>query len=534
MGFQPMTFQPETFAQANPVLTGIQAAQQTRANAYNNQIAAARAQYAQQMGAQGLQQAILNNQVLGAKAQTALPQANATTQILQNTANYAPQMSQSTLATQAASRGLMGSQSGYYGANAGLIGQEAQKAAFFNQHPTSMLPGVAGNIANYALLRQLMPGEFGQNQVAPPTQNQVVANDLSNGTPTTLPGMPSAGMFASSPSQSGAPILPTAGSIGSQQPPMQQQPFNSGIPYAQNASMQQQISPQGQSGGMGGLPSVQQFANLMMQQQTAPIEKNLAQTQFYSNKAALANFSALPVNDKANLIAQGRALGLNPSQTVDYISRGGNLNQLSSSMGGGNRSIYPQYAPSPSAISKDQISTAATSALTDINPVISNALAPYSRHFLGMSPKLIMQELSGSDPDSQAQALAARALSPEVAGLRLKAMSAQSGIEAIHEVQDASMLSLKNSQSLVSPQVYRLSNQYLDNWVARMTNSYNGALYGHPGQITVPSAPNSSSSPQNNAPPQAQMVTVIAPNGSRVNIPSSNLAAALKRGARQA
>jgi hypothetical protein len=118
MGFQPMYFQPETFAQANPVLTGYEAAQQMRANQYNNQIAAAKAQYAQPMAAQGLQQAILNNQVLGATAQYAMPNANLNNQILQNTANYAPQVSQANIANTNA-------QSGYYGANAGYMGAQA-------------------------------------------------------------------------------------------------------------------------------------------------------------------------------------------------------------------------------------------------------------------------------------------------------------------------------------------------------------------------------------------------------------------------
>lgn len=114
MYIAPMTFAPETFNQANPVVPGVEAAQQMYSNAVMNQ-------YAKPMAQQALYKAMMNNQVLNAQAQNAMPQQDAATVIAQNNAQYAPLMSQNTLANSMAQRGLQGAQAGYFGANAANV-----------------------------------------------------------------------------------------------------------------------------------------------------------------------------------------------------------------------------------------------------------------------------------------------------------------------------------------------------------------------------------------------------------------------------
>jgi hypothetical protein len=113
-------FMPQqmSFQQANPFLMGLGAAQDLYAKGVQNE-------YAQPMAQQALQQAQLNNQVLGTKAQYADPMASQAltaaglnNQVLQNTANYAPQVSQANINNTNA-------QSAYYGAGAGNLNANA-------------------------------------------------------------------------------------------------------------------------------------------------------------------------------------------------------------------------------------------------------------------------------------------------------------------------------------------------------------------------------------------------------------------------
>lgn len=469
MALPIVNFQPETFAQTQPVAQGIstsnQLLQQALANKYlqyQNQISQAQAQYAQPSMQQDLLLKQLNNQVLQPQAQ------------------YAPQL---TLADLALKRAMPG----YYGSLGGLYNTEAAKGQFGLNNPTTLLPGVAGQIGAYNVLKQMDPNLFGSPQVSQPSQDQTAAANINSGTSTLLPSMPSAGNFTSTTSGNSGNILPN-------------NPYAN--PALANAIVSQVGAPTAGSilgGGnsiqsvpnptsSGGLPQPADFANLMFQGQFAPIQKDIAQTKFYNTKSNLANFQSLPPDTRNNMIAQGRGLGLNPNQTVSFISSGGDLNKLSSDMAASGQNTIPQYAPAAKNVQQAQLSTAALSSLNDIEPTITNALAPYSRQIFGHSPKLMAQEFTGTAPESQAQALAARALAPEISSLRLKAMNANVGIEAIKEVQDKSMLELNNFQGAVSPKVFKLANQYMDQWITKMNQSYNNSLYNKTGQSPTASS----------------------------------------------
>jgi len=473
MAIPVVNFNPETFQQANPMLAGMGAAQDLYAKGIQNR-------YLAPMLAQQLQQAQLQNQIMQPQAQYA-PQLTA--------ADLAYKQAQAPFAS-AQTQGILRGQIPLQQSQAALAGTESQLNQFKLAHPEVMLGGIAGNLGSYALLQKMYPGLFSTPSAVSPTSSQGVANNLSRGVATSLPAVPSAGQFTASPSASNAPILPQN-------------------PYAGAAG----VSPTGGGGGSmtpGQLPGVSDMANMLLQQQFAPLRKDMAQADFYTTKSNLANFSALPQDTRNQLIAQGRGVGMSPTETLGFIAQGGDMNKLMQSVEQRTgQSSTPIYAPSQTSLQKAQISSAATAALTDINPLITNALAPYSRQFLGFSPKLVIQELAGKDPDSVGQALAARALAPEIASLRLKAMNATSGIEAIREVKESSMLTLKNFQGMVSPKTYALANQYLDNWVARMSNTYNKSLVNMPNQVNVPASPSGVGSPSAYGTPLSKVVNGV-------------------------
>lgn len=452
-------FTPETFAQANPFLAGFNAGQATinkgllnQGQQYLNQMNAAKAQYAMPEAQQQLLKDQLNNQILQPQAQ------------------YAPQLTLADLA-------LKQTMPNYYNAQASLAGTEAAKNQFFLNNPTTLLPGIAGSIGAYNVLQKMAPNIFNKS-VASPNQTQNTISNLDNGNPTQLPGMPSAGNFTGT----NAGIPNSSSNHSALLNAISQQIGQNGANTILGVNQSSQIVPS----SSGGIPNVQDFANLMFQGQFAPIQKDIAQTQFYNTKAGLANFQSLPPDTKANIIAQGSSIGMTPNQTVSFVSRGGDLNKLSGQMSQNGNSSLPMYAPSSKNVAQSQVSTAATASLNAISPTITNALAPYSRQIFGHSPKLIAQELTGSNPDQQAQALAARALAPEISSLRLKAMNANVGIEAIKEVQEKSMLELNNLQGAVSPEVFKLAYKYMDNWITTMNQTYNKSLYTKPGQPVSP------------------------------------------------
>lgn len=188
---------------------------------------------------------------------------------------YAPQMAQADLTksnlfnqyygpTQQANIGLTNAQAGQASANAGYIGTEAQKNQFLINNPGLMVPGIGGQIAGIGYLQQHDPAMF-------------------QGAPNSAP--------AAAPGNTPAPIAA---------------PFNAngmtglgGTPFSTQAPMPQPVqNPGGQmvpvsspnmppATGLGGsMFGGNPLANRLLQSLFAPMNKDLAQTQFYNAKAA--------------------------------------------------------------------------------------------------------------------------------------------------------------------------------------------------------------------------------------------------------
>lgn len=470
---------------------------------------------ANQLYAQGVQ-----NQFLQPNIEAALRKQQLANQISQAQANVAPQMSAAQLAYQqaktpnlnAATQYLLSGQIPEAQAQAGFIGTEAGKNQFQLQNPELMLPGLPGQIGAISLLRKLMPQEYGENQVAPPTQSQDTVNGLNNGIPVRLPGMPSAGAATGINQPSNAPILPPQ-------------------PYGTLQNPAAGATP-------GGLPSQQALSNLLVQGMMAPIQEKIAQGNFYQSRASGYNFQSLPPTEKSYAIAQVAGMGIDPMQGAAMLNNGQTISSIASQRGlDPNNLPTPLYAATPQTVQLIQRRNQALNEINSIMPNITTAMAPYSRQFANYSPSQIANAVQNDDPDQQARFLAAKALMPEMASLRLKAMGGNIGIEAIREVNNQSMGNIKSFQGLVSPKVYTAAQNYVDQWINQGANSANKiGLAGSVGNLNIGGQPVSSemmtgarSVPQGNG-----MVRVIDPTGRTGMIPSSNLSAALQSGYRSA
>jgi hypothetical protein len=480
MALPVVQFPIETFEQANPVMAGIGAANALYAQSVQNQ-------YLKPMLQQQYQRGQMQNQILQPQAQ------------------YAPQMTQAELAyrqtqapyARAQTQALLQGNIPLMNAQAGLIGTEGQKNQFMLNNPTTMLPGMAGQIGALNVLKTLDPSLFGSPNVAPPTQYQTTASDLSNGTPTQLPGMPSAGSVVGDQGQSSSSFLPPnpynnfaspsplMSNMGQQEMAQQQMPVNQG---------QQQPVEQ------PAFPSVQGLANLMMQGVTAPIQEKIAQANFYNQRAQGYNFSLLPPNEKSYVVAQAAGLGYEPLQATALLNSGKTISDLAQAKGlDPNNLPSPLYPASSQTVNLIQRRNQALNEINTIQPMLNNALAPYSRRFDGYSPSQIAGSISNDDPDAQARFLAAKALQPEMSSLRLKAMGGQVGIESIREVNNASMGNMKSFQGLVNPKVYSSAQNYVDQWINQGAQSANKVgLSGSLGNISQNQQSNQS--PQSAAP----------------------------------
>jgi hypothetical protein len=389
-------------------------------------------------GAQQQEQNLLQqqqNQIANQLSQNQIAAANAGVAVPTAQANLA--YAQGRPALQAAQANAANAQGGYLGSEAGLN-------RFKLANPGIMLPGMAGQIAGIDLLQRTNPGVFNSGVVSSTAPQQT-----STQFPYALPNPNT--LNANNPASSG----------------------NSGIPTTNTGNLATSLNS-------GGLIST------MMRGVTAPIQEKIAQANYYQSRAAGYNWSQMPQNYKNQQLGQAMGMGYDANTAQQLLMSGHTMADLANAKG-----IDPNNMPSPiypmtsGALALAQKRNMAASEINTLNPILTNAVAPYAQRFAGYSPKQIADQISNDNPDAQAQFLAAKALQPEMAALRVKAMNGQVGIEAMREVMNASMGNIKSFQSLVNPKVYASAQQYTDQWINQAVNSANKA--GASGSFNISS-----------------------------------------------
>jgi hypothetical protein len=474
--------------------------------------------------ANALYQQSMQNQYLGANMQAALRKQQLANQISQAQANVAPQMTAADLAYKqaqtpnlnAATQYILSGQIPSAQAQAGYIGTEAAKNQFSINNPSTMLQGLPGQIGGLAVLRNMGMLSNGQvPQSSAPTQDQNFVNGMNNGVPMRAPAMPSAGAMTGG-NQNGAPILP---------------PNPYGTPQNPAAGVGQ---------GNGDLSSFEGARNLLMQGITAPIQEKVAQANYYQSRASGFPFNSLPQNTKTYMIGQAAGMGIDPQDAIKAYYNGETISSLAQQRGlDPNNLPTPLYSATPQTVQLIQRRDQALNEINSIMPNITTAMAPYSRQFAGFSPSQISSAITNDNPDQQARFLASKALMPEMASLRLKAMGGNIGIEAIREVNNQSMGNIKSFQGLVSPKVYSAAQNYVDQWINQGADAANKVgLAGSVGNLNNGGQPISNATmtgAQTGGTPAGvgAMVSMKAPNGESFSIPAANVQAALKMGATQ-
>jgi hypothetical protein len=193
------------------------------------------------------------------------------------------------------------------------------------------------------------------------------------------------------------------------------------------------------------------------------------------------DFKSLPMDAKSFQIGLARSMGYTPDEAAHAFNQGLSINDLGEAKGYTQeevRNLIPSMVATKATLNRQQLANTALAGLNAIEPIMTQALAPYSQKIIGMSPKLAWEGLRGVNEDSQAKALAANALAPELAALRIKAQGGTIGITAIQEVRDASLQRLHQFEGIVTPTVYRKMNEHLGSWINKMNAAENKAVLG--------------------------------------------------------
>lgn len=191
---------------------------------------------------------------------------------------------------------------------------------------------------------------------------------------------------------------------------------------------------------------------------------------------ASKSFNSMPVDSKRTAIAQAVGFGYDQYQATKLLAEEGKtLQDLAEDAGySKDKNKWPEakYNTSMANITKAQRQNATFAALEAVEPEVSKAIAPYSSTYFGYSPKAIgdLQFGNKKDKEKVADYLAAIAMSPEIAGLRLTGSGANVGITAIHEMTQAALTKAKIPQALMTPNVFQMMQDRMQHYLKIMNN----------------------------------------------------------------
>lgn len=437
MPIQFPDFQRLSFDEANPFLVGaergqkftqnlLQFPQDLRAKMLANQIAAVQAKYAEPLTQADLEKAKLYNQYYGKDIE---------------------------------------SQIGLRGAQAGNLGAETRKIDYILNHPGFMGGDETKTIE---ALRQM--GLLGSNYQATTQstpQSSYQNPQMMGGGFTPIPGNQAAERYAQAQDIANAVVR-------------QQQ--NMGMTPIQNAPSSNLNIPNfpsyaSPSSGYDINGLVQALVNKPM----ADLKYKQALTQVMQQNVAGKAYTSMPAVEKEYSLAQARGFGYTGEQASKLLNQGYNLSQLAEAKGydPNDTSSWPiaRSAPTTAIQTRIQRANSTLAALDVVQPDISASYSKYSPRFANVSPNLIKDMLSGEKEDDQADALAAYALYPELAALRINAMGGNVGEGAIQHISDAAFSRINTLGLSPSSNVYKKVQERVQKMIRKMNRAENNAIY---------------------------------------------------------
>lgn len=231
----------------------------------------------------------------------------------------------------------------------------------------------------------------------------------------------------------------------------------------------------------------EKLSNVFQQKQEAE-DRRLKNIERYSSALA---WRTLPAVEKNRSLALAVGMGIDPVSASEYFASGKNLNDLANEQGYTLNEVNANYAPTTPNITAVQRRKAFDAEMKTLNERIKEGMSPYAQKVAGMSFEQIIDQLDslseGADKDTKKKLgkfLAARALAPEMAALRLNTMGGRVGIEAIRDLEAKS----ESNAKLVLPidsEIYNYMQDYMQQYIEEAVKSY-ASVIDEMGKIKTP------------------------------------------------
>lgn len=208
------------------------------------------------------------------------------------------------------------------------------------------------------------------------------------------------------------------------------------------------------------------IASLLKESLVTDLKRKNAYAELADKKSENYGYGQLTADQKRAWVATAKGMGVGENDARDFFNKGYDIKDLAEAKGFDPNDLPEAiYNPTQTDITRAHFRQQAVAEIDAIQPILTEALAPYSQRVSGFSPKQISEALKGENPDGQARFLAAKGLMPELNALRVKALGGQVGMGTLDEVKHASMAELNAFQGLVTPEVYMKAQQYMQEWI---------------------------------------------------------------------
>jgi hypothetical protein len=181
---------------------------------------------------------------------------------------------------------------------------------------------------------------------------------------------------------------------------------------------------------------------------------------------------------KAEWMSHAAPLGLDPVTLLNkFINEGMSLEDIYKEQGVEMGTAQKSHLPTTSNRTNQKEIDAGEAELTSLDEFVGPAMQKYSRTFFNYSPEQVMEAISGENEDDQARFLAARALQPEIIGARIKMTKGSNAAESLKHAQQDSLTYSKVFQGLVSPNVFRKTQEYINEELKKAVGARRKVIY---------------------------------------------------------
>lgn len=201
-------------------------------------------------------------------------------------------------------------------------------------------------------------------------------------------------------------------------------------------------------------------------------QRNQSLSDWREQLSRSLGYKMMPADSKKQANAMAVGMGFDPAEATNLLSQGYTLNDLAKAKGVNLKEVTPIQPLQGEEIKQLRQRQGFVNEISAFENEINQAIEPYGRKLFGYSPALIKDSLLGLNEEQQAKFLAANALQPELAALRMKAAGGQVGIGAIEEMQEAAMSKFKQFEGSISPRVRTMMNKEMSRMIKKASAAY--------------------------------------------------------------